>query len=536
MTFSPSAHIVVIFMLKTSQGLVYPEETTFDYIGMIPENYISNYEAAYLLLTSTHPANVSIYVPFLRSGAIEEFVLSSNETRKLQLDVTLRMPSESLVSRRAFLVKSTGAISVVLLDKQLLNLDALQFMELESLGKRYTAFSFLDGLPGSFVAIAIPFEVTEIRVRLPSGVKPITVSVNGQKVVIDPEINLTLNAYDAFQITSPDDLTGTTVKSDKRVAMFAGHLRTNNRGGCLDHCLAQMYTTSDLGSKYIAFGYRKTGNEDTIRITSVYDKTSVMVNNETALYLANSSLFEDVYLPGNAFYYIDADKPVQAGCIGVSSNPDPSMWLYTPLPFRCSSYVFTVPSVPGYTSAMKNDLVLIVDSAATEDIFLNGERVSPNWMNVTGSSYSGSYIPVSGVDTTFHVTHGQHVPFAVYVLSSLPCVSYAFRLVTCDNGTREVTFPEIEQDVLSERVYFPINNVVVLKRHLNSRFDAYYGRKHSTSDSQECLVICLKYADCFGVNFAPVSLSGSHNCEILLTNEGVSLPSEDWDAHTIEGN
>lgn len=93
-------------------------------------------------------------------------------------------------------------------------------------------------------------------------------------------VKYTLEKGEVLQITQPEDLTGSPISSNKKVALFAGHPCMNIPAGVgyCDHGEQQIPPVSALGNEYVAAPHRARTVDDTTRrwrIVGVVDGTKL---------------------------------------------------------------------------------------------------------------------------------------------------------------------------------------------------------------------------------------------------------------------
>ncbi|XP_041350825.1 uncharacterized protein LOC121369818 [Gigantopelta aegis] len=322
MTFGVLAALCITLLTDSSCGMVYPNRSLFNYICMLSENsYSSTKKPVSISISSEYEVDVSMSTPFLSATPFEEFTLNAGQGRKIAITPEIRMPVNSSVSERSILIQATKSVSVILVNDMESNFDVVHLMELDALGTDYVVLSFVTTEPNAFIGIAVPFNETTISIRLPARVKPIDVFVNGRIFSTYPELTLTLQAYDALQILSGDDLTGTVISSDKKIAVFSGNTRTKVFGLCLDYMMEEMPRVSDLGNEYIVFSPYPGPDRDLLKLVALANNTAITVDGGTTLNIEREFNFKNRRFSRLSVHHIRATHPLLVGGITFSAGP-----------------------------------------------------------------------------------------------------------------------------------------------------------------------------------------------------------------------
>ena len=304
--------------------------------------------------------------------------------------------------------------------------DASLLFPVTALGQRYMVMSrrqHYDIFSGFVTVVATQPGQTEVAVQTSCNTRA-GVDKNGKTIPAmrrgDTQI-FYLDQYDVLNLATAaigDDLTGSTVTSNKAVAVFAGNEATSIPETdpvtcCADHIEHQLYPLGAWGRRYNAVKLKPRGQErDMWRILARTDNTVVTTTpnifSEESLTL-NAGQWYD-YL-GTASFTIEATAPILVGQFMTGQfdplNPetgaqdprwagigDPAFIIGVPIEQYRTDYRFLVPA------KYKEDYITIVapkDASAQ----LDGEAVADNLFHTFGDgTYKYAYIMVEdGVHT-----------------------------------------------------------------------------------------------------------------------------------------
>jgi len=308
--------------------------------------------------------------------------------------------------------------------------DATILLPIGALGKDYIAMSWpsWSGLSGFVSIVAVEEGATSVTVTYTATTKSGSgVGAENPGSVATYNLNkyqiLTLNATNGGSNSYGADLTGTRIKSDKKVAVFGGHVCTRipaDKTAC-DHLEHQIFPLQSWGRNFTVSRTRPRNNEeDYYRILASEDGTDVVWSGGTS---GSVSLNAGQFIPFSTRedFVVSANKPVLVGQFLASQNAgagtgDPAMMLIAPDEQLRTDYIFLVP--PNYT----NNRITIVADKDTEVVFNETTYNSNNFVSIPGTDKLRLWVDVSAGAHT--LTASKPVGLYVYGFSSY--VSYAY--------------------------------------------------------------------------------------------------------------
>ncbi|MDA1275612.1 MAG: HYR domain-containing protein [Verrucomicrobia bacterium] len=215
-----------------------------------------------------------------------------------------------------------------------------------------------------------------------------------------------MNRGDTYQLrnanSTPADLSGTVITSDKPVAVFGGHRCADINGETEFFCdtvVEQLLPTATWGTNFVSMPLATRLNGDTYRIVASQANTTVRLNGNVFATLDHGKVHEQI-VTGSA--HITSDKPVLVAQYANSSDSDavpdsdPFMVLVPAAPlFRQDYLVFSMTN--GFTASFIN---LVVPDSLIGQIALDGATIPTGVFSTipTGgppSGFSGAQLPVA---------------------------------------------------------------------------------------------------------------------------------------------
>ncbi len=301
-----------------------------------------------LFITGEYDATVTI--EFSKIGYKEIIELKGGQVVSVKIDKLAQVTEFGTVeSEQAVHITSTQPITVYGLNRRSQTTDTFLGYPVEVLGTEYMVMSYLsfDSKLLSIFSIVATEDNTEVEI-IP------TVRTSNNKQAGEPFI-VTMNKGDVYQCAGMyrprdpnySDLTGTTIKSNKKIAVFSGHQCANVptiQVMACNHLVEQMPPVQTWG-KHFYLGKLKMRSKYTYRVLASNDSTRVFC--DTALIAV---LMKGQYVQRDATEHIQitADKPVlvaqySPGLAIGDGLGDPMMILVSPTQQFLNKYRFATP-------------------------------------------------------------------------------------------------------------------------------------------------------------------------------------------------
>lgn len=240
------------------------------------------------------------------------------------------------------------------------------------------------------------------------------------------------------QTVQGNDLTGSLVESDRPVAVFSGHRRTNmpdngvttDGGPSRDHLVEELPPVSAWGDSALVVPYATATGPDLVRILCAEDATEIMVNGTLVGTFNAGKFYEITKLKGVTD--IRASKPIEVGQYmhtsyggitqgGPQAYGDPALALVFPVEQFTTSY--TIVSIIDAMSFTGNFVNIVVPKDSVSTMQLDGLPMDPTEFHpIANSRYA--YAQHSLEQGTHNMTGGA--PFGVTIYALGPVDSYAY--------------------------------------------------------------------------------------------------------------
>lgn len=315
--------------------------------------------------------------------------------------------TDSAVDNRVIRVRSTGPIVCYGMNYKLNTADAFLALP-ENKGSSAPDYRIMSYTNSSFLPSAMPsqFCVAAFEDGTTVQITPAANTLTSANLIpktghpAGQTFSITLDAGQCIQVqtdpflvetTDPNahDLTGSTVTSDKPIAVYAGHARTeipfnfyrSDGGTSRDHIIEQMPPTESWGSTYVlsAIDIDVAGNKrpegDMLRVLAKDDNTVVSINGVPWRTL-NSMKYADSLITGAVV--VTATAPILVGeyaHTSVSSkgdNGDPFLAIVPSMDQTHNDYTFFVSDNPVF---VVQKVVITAKAACKDDIALDGNAI-----------------------------------------------------------------------------------------------------------------------------------------------------------------
>ena len=304
--------------------------------------------------------------------------------------------------------------------------DASLLLPRNTLGSDYYILNWTGGTPdnASMTVVAVEPGNTQVTI-IP---KTATTGSGGFAAIgAGTSKTVTLKQFDVLNLeNSSAELTGSSIKSDKPVAVYAGSLCSYVPAGksFCDHLEEQIFPTQIWGKAYYAVKTRPRSKETEIwRIVAKDNNTSVQLSSpiNKTISLNAGQYYE---LETKDSFEVTANNPILVGQFMVGSQynaggtGDPSFLLDVPYEQYRSNYDFLVP--PTYHS---NYITLIVPASTT--VKLDGNAVDLSSFASFGSSgFKYGYIDLGTEARSHHIEATN--PIGVWGYGFATNVSYCY--------------------------------------------------------------------------------------------------------------
>lgn len=396
-----------------------------DFVILFEENFTGTPE---LTLFLSGPDATEGVVSIASSGFSAPFTIVPGTVTTVSLPAGSQLDSSDVVEQDvAIRVTAEAQITLHGLNRIQFTTDAFAAVPVEALGRTHRVMAWAGGQngPSQFAIAAIPGP--DGSLSTPTNVT-ITPSEDAGSRLAGVPYSITLTPYDAYQLQSEGDLTGSLIESDRPIAVYGGNTCGNvpgpNTGYC-DHLVEQIPPVTSWGAEALTVPLATRTMGDTYRILAAQDGTTVNLDGASSeTFTLNAGEFEQRVLTGS--YRITADQPILVAQYSNGSDwdgvtSDPFMMLIPSAEQFVSAYTFATPGM-GFPANYANVVPLTTDATAG-DVVLDGTAVpAASFTPLAGTPYSAAQLPI---------TIGSHTltapnPLGLYVYGYASFDSYGY--------------------------------------------------------------------------------------------------------------
>jgi hypothetical protein len=362
-----------------------------------------------LFLTSNYDAKVKIEIEEI--GYENEIDIGANTVVNIQIPARAQLRATETAERLAVHITSDTAISVYGLNSRFQTTDTFLGLPVQVIGTEYRVVGYTKlaaDLLSAFSIVATE-DNTEIDIT------PTATTSTGRGAGLPFRVRLrkgdvyTVSAR--WQSIGPCDLTGSHIKSNKKIAVFSGHncAYVPPKIDACNHLVEQLPPVSSWGKHYY-LGMLKERSRYTYRVIAAEQNTRVFSNSKLVAVLNAGEFYEEL----NVFEHVQitADKPVLVaqfaqGFKNGDSVGDPMMILISPTQQFMDKYRFATP-INGEWHHYVN---VVAPTESIRQIRLNGRMIDSTMFSVLGQSrYSIAQVPIP---FGTHVIRSE-TPFGLY--------------------------------------------------------------------------------------------------------------------------
>lgn len=359
--------------------------------------YNTNYGAPALTLFITSDVNTTGTISGATFTSIS-FSVTANTVTAVSMPTALHTHTSDVIDNKGIHIVSNDEVTVYGLNRSSATTDAYLGYPTDVLGTNYMILTYKN--VNIVNAVQLGIVATQDNTTI-----TITPSVTTGIRTAGTPYSITMNQGQSYQLvnnaSSPADLTGTTISSDKPVGVFGSHQCANIPQGYTycDHICEMLPPTTTFGTRFGTVPLKSRVNGDTWRFMASEDNTVITINGipQTAI---NKGAYVETILSSQSF--ITSDKPILAAQFAngssYSGNPgDPFFMLVPPLEQFLAGYTLT--TVAGFVTHYVN---LVVPNSITSSVIMDGSALSSSVFTPIGSSgFSGAQITVADGSHTF---------------------------------------------------------------------------------------------------------------------------------------
>ncbi|KAM4652646.1 IgGFc-binding protein-like [Discoglossus pictus] len=391
-----------------------------EFVTVFMQNYQLTYSSAsFQIYITGYEADTTVNIWMNKSKFKKNLNIKDRSTSTVNIPASAELPGVSK-SCNVVVIQSDKQISVMSYNYKKLSADTSIVLPVSSLGTEYYIVTPLDGPSDSFKEFSVVSTESPTNVDL-----YLKGAVTYQEVVYPAGSKLTvlLEAYNAIQLLSKDDLSGSRVVSQKPVAVLSGHTCTWKNTKC-NHVYEQLLPVSSWDTTFIV---------PPIEFQTKPDIVFVGASQNTKIdYISGSSKSSQNLVAGQVIQlsveiqtplYISASAGVQViyYCTGWQSKfavqYDPIFMTIPSINSYCSSYYI-------YGQQDFDNYGLLVARTSDNQVTFN-KKVIPDlsWNKIPGTDYSWSTRSL-GKSFSFQLMENPTSPFLLLSYGIMELNSY----------------------------------------------------------------------------------------------------------------
>lgn len=344
------------------------------------------------MITSKQNATGTISIPLQNWS--QNFSVAANDVIVIQLPQNAETVGSESITQTGIQIQSQQPVSAYIHQYFGFRSEASVVLPIDAIDTEYFIVSyqgyFQRGIdyPSEFLIVATEDETT-VEITLSDGTK--------RGKFRDDNFSILLNKGQTYQVqaaTASQDLTGSHIKADKKIAVFGGNTWTQVPQSCAarDNLLEQMYAVSTWGKQFLTVPSNK-ANFDVFRIIAAEDNTKVTVEGSiTEIHELNRGDWIE-YQKSEATYVLGT-KPILVAqyLVGTSCNGhdlgDPSMVLLNSIEQTRDTVTLFNSQFEGI---VENYINVITRTSDTDIIVFDGTKLIDQGVSFTPVGVAGDF-------------------------------------------------------------------------------------------------------------------------------------------------
>ncbi|KAM4703002.1 IgGFc-binding protein-like [Rhinophrynus dorsalis] len=380
-----------------------------EFITVFMQNHNPKWESHPELLVTGTAQSTSVSVTINKSDFKKDMNVKKGETIRIPITESVEMIGSD-ISTKVVVIKSDADVAVVSRNYKTYTFDTALVYPVHRLGSEYYIITPPWGTTKDYKEFAVVSfkKTTNVDIYLKGAV-----NFQGQTYPKGSKLSLTLEPYQAVQIQSEDDLSGTKVVTQHPAAVLSGHSCSHKYGTCA-HIYEQLLPVPSWGKRFFIPGLSFQPNFDIVFIVASQDTTidfqSGKQINKKNLQAGEVIQLEVTY---SSPVVINASHPIQVLFYGAGENIKDEV---------IDPFFTTIPSTEAFglqyeligQESIKNNLAVIITKVSgqkeitVDDNTLKGLQ----WKEFPGTDYSwGEYTYDSGF--SFHKVQNLKQPFGL---------------------------------------------------------------------------------------------------------------------------
>ncbi|XP_062574881.1 IgGFc-binding protein-like [Saccostrea cucullata] len=405
----------------------------------------------FITTSSNKPVHVNVTSPKSHHPRINQhFVITHGVVHRVAVDQDFRLNHTEL-STKGISISADEEIVVYGVNREVYSDDAYLALPTDVLGKEYYTISYSPSYYYCVFAVIGVHDHTRVHIKLANHPN-ISVNFHGHVYHRNQWINVTLNRFSTFEISSVGDLTGSHIIANKPVGVISGNKKAvvsvaGNTGNSRDHLTEMLLPVQAWGKNFATVPIPERDVGDVFRFVASQGHTSVRVTG-----VIDSKNFTDHFNINHAGQYVQRNYSSKLYAHVTSNHPialyqlsatqakhtnlpsdaaDPCLITIPPIEQYAADYTFTTPQ---YSKGQYlNYFMFVVDSSQTAGLILDGKPLPQNqtYVHIPGTNLAAGYVKISvGTHTVTHNNPNTVIGGIVFGKANLESYGFPIGLLT----------------------------------------------------------------------------------------------------------
>ncbi|XP_061452964.1 IgGFc-binding protein-like [Rhineura floridana] len=399
----------IVVGLALLGGLQAVKPTGREFITTFLQNHKLDYpEAQFQLFISSYSPSTTITVSVYKSKFQSKFSLPQGQTMSVKIPAFAEMGGTTKFCNTV-LVTANQDISVLALSSKKNTADTTVVYPIHNLGVEYYIFTPPGELSKSYKEFSVIAwrDRTAVEIHLKGSVR-----FQERIYPAGSKLNVILSPYEAIQLQSRQDLSGTLVKSTRPVAVLSGHTCANMNTNC-NHVVEQLLPVSSWGRAFFLLP---------LSFQMKYDLAYIIASQTTTVTCVSGGIHTNYNLVAGQELKL---KVTSSGPIYITANVGIQVFFFstggTHSGLTFDPFFLTIPDVFRYCTSyslggqvgFENYVFIIMKTAAVAGITMDGRSLSgASWRQIPGTEYSWSEYSLGKGGSTHSMAHPS-IPFGL---------------------------------------------------------------------------------------------------------------------------
>ncbi|KAJ6663498.1 hypothetical protein lerEdw1_009577 [Lerista edwardsae] len=380
-----------------------------EFITAFMQNYKLDYsQGQFQLFVTSYAPSTSFTVSIYKSRFRRAFLLAQSQTVSVKIPAFVEMGGTAK-SCYTVLVQANQDVTMLALNSKDRSTDTTIVYPAQSLGTEYYVLTPAGEAPETYKEFSIIAwrDRAAVEVHLMGSVR-----FQERIYPAGSKLSISLSPFEAIQIQSRQDLSGTRIRSAQPVAVLSGHSCAYKNSKC-NHVVEQLLPVSSWGQTFFVLP---------LSFQKKYDLAYIVASQTTLLNCISGGTHKSYNLKAGQVLQLEVTQPSP---IYITSNVGIQVFFFCTGGVRngvtFDPFFLSVPDVSSYCSSytlraqvgFENYALIVTKTAAAAGIVLDRRSLGRvSWTQIPGTEYSWSEYSLGKRDSDHSMEH-PNVPFGL---------------------------------------------------------------------------------------------------------------------------